>query len=707
MSIRGAEGAGPSGEGDGRDGERRAGGGSRVHFEALVAVGEDAGGSFEAESVDVSPDGMRLRTAYLPAEGDKLVCRFDGLGSEIVAEGEVLWRREEAKGGEFGLRFVGLDEPTAGALRAMCMTLGDAGPDGAEGEGGDGERPSAEEPIVPRGARVRLHIEGLGSPMKARVRESASRELSVGSNLEFLKVGRALELEDVDQGSKREATIDDVKVDVDPATRVPQLVVTLRFDRASADGKPDGKQDRQDKQERTRASALPATRRTPAPETRATEARRASVPPKTERMPSRAPIAPHDEADASDPVAAGFAARAAVAGRAVAGRVGPVLAGVGARARGAMLGAMALYEKRIADRADDRKASAPRRTTAPPPGGALTSDGRRLVRDEAISEDEISLPMRSNRRAAATGGALGLLVVLGIFGAARLMGRGHADGASASAPSDMHTAVAMLPPAPEPVAAAGTPTASVPLFGATPLSTTEPAHDPNATAPSALASAAPAAPSARRRRGRPGPRRRTHPQGVGSGLRAAPGRAQDQDGRPHREDQRRRRRDGLHHLRPWPALGVHRVRPDPQGQAPRVGERGEHVPRRRGDRAVQGRRARLPRPREGRPARDRHRQGGPRQGRQVEEKEEEGARGRVARRAGPRRNLLFPHPFSAKSRSRNGLRSVPRGSIRPRSSAKRSKLGQTRRSSPAPALNCLPQCGRPPHASISSSKRSK
>ena len=105
MSNRGAEGAGPSGAADGRDGERRAAGGSRVHFEALVAVGEDAGGSFEAESVDVSPDGMRLRTAYLPSEGDKLVCRFDGLGSEIVAEGEVLWRNEEARGGEFGLRF--------------------------------------------------------------------------------------------------------------------------------------------------------------------------------------------------------------------------------------------------------------------------------------------------------------------------------------------------------------------------------------------------------------------------------------------------------------------------------------------------------------------------------------------------------------------------------------------------------------------------
>src|SRR5277367_3264619 len=213
MSVRGAEGAGASGSESSQDaGERRAGGGPRVHFEALVSVGEDAGSSFEAESVDVSPDGMRMRTAYLPEVGDKLVCRFDGMGAEIVAEGEVLWRNEEAKGGEFGLRFAGLDAAADAALRAMCMTLGD---------------PAPEEAGAVRGSRVRLHIEGLASPMKARVRDASARELTVGSNLEFLKVGRSLELEDVDQGSKREARIDDVKVDVDPATNVPQLVVKI------------------------------------------------------------------------------------------------------------------------------------------------------------------------------------------------------------------------------------------------------------------------------------------------------------------------------------------------------------------------------------------------------------------------------------------------------------------------------------------------
>ena len=64
---------------------------TRVHFEALVEVGAGPSGGFEAESVDVSPDGMRLRTAYLPELGERLVCRFDGFGGEVVAEGEVTW----------------------------------------------------------------------------------------------------------------------------------------------------------------------------------------------------------------------------------------------------------------------------------------------------------------------------------------------------------------------------------------------------------------------------------------------------------------------------------------------------------------------------------------------------------------------------------------------------------------------------------------
>lgn len=477
MSVRGAENAGSTGS---EAKERRASGGQRVQFEALVSVGEAKGGGFEAESVDVSLDGMRLRTAYLPEVGSKLVCRFDSAGKEIVAEGEVTWRNEEARGGEFGLRFIGLDDTAIVAVRSMCASLST-----------DNEaEPASPGLAVPRGSRVRLHIDGLGSPMKARVRESAGRDVTVGSNLEFLKVGRSLDLEDVEQGAKREVHISDVKVDVDPATHVPQLVVMLRYEKAA--GAVDAPV----------APKAPATRRgvPPAadPAERATDSGAAKAGGRAETVRSKDDVSfldkssPHSderksapEARADDESALGLGERAASVGRAVAGKLAPTLAGVGTRARDAMGGVLATIQRRRAERNDGKKTVAPRRMTAPPPTGAITNDGRRLVREDGMEDEEEGAPPRNNRRAAAMGGAVGLGAVLAIFAVTRVMGGGSkptaaADQAIAAAPTTSATEA--------PSAAPGTPIANVPLFGATPLSTTEPA--PAAPSGSALAAVA-------------------------------------------------------------------------------------------------------------------------------------------------------------------------------------------------------------------------
>src|SRR5262249_20339035 len=96
-----------------------------------------------------------------------------------------------------------------------------------------------------------------------------------------------------------------------------------------------------------------------------------------------------DEADADVETGAneGVGERAARAGRAALGSVGPVLSSVGARARGAMSSIVAAVQKRRAERADTlRREVAPRRMTAPPPGGALKADGRRLVREGGAEE---------------------------------------------------------------------------------------------------------------------------------------------------------------------------------------------------------------------------------------------------------------------------------------------------------------------------------
>ena len=559
----------------GENGERRGGAaGQRVHFEALVAVGGAANGAgFEAESVDVSPEGMRLRAAYLPEMGDRLLCRFDGPGGEVVAEGEVCWRNDEARGGEFGLRFVGLDAAAEDAVRAMCAALGGpaepaAGRDaGKPGEAGDG-------PAVNRGSRVRLHIEGLGSPMKARVRGGGADNVEVGSNLEFLKVGRSLEIEDVEGGARREVYIEEVKVEIDPSTSIPQLVVMLRHEGAAPPAV---------RAPSVRPAAAPAARPAAPPPARAAAApagalvmpttltsrsgavtRRAGVAAEAadgagendaaeeaELSPALDAREPELGQESSELVEArpsagslagglrAFGDKAAAAGASAAGKLGPALAGAGARMRGAMIGIVERIQQHRAERAGEaqgegggKRSAGPRRMTAPPAAGALRSEGRRLIRDDEVEEGEETPPPKPavNKKAAAVGSFLGLAAVLVIFGVTRLAGLHGGGGATAQDPAappalPSDTAPGAQPGAQPGVSGAqlgvsgaqpgtpgaqpgtpgaqpgvsgaqlgtpgaqlGTPgapsgvggpiAANVPLFGATPLSTTEPVPPP-------------------------------------------------------------------------------------------------------------------------------------------------------------------------------------------------------------------------------------
>ncbi len=470
--------------------ERRQGSGHRVMFEALVAVGGQGAG-FEAESVDVSRDGMRLRTAYLPMPGDTLICRFDGGTGEVAVRGEVAWCNEEARGGEFGLSFVDLDEATARALRALCE-------EEVEAE----VAPEAPKAASQKGHRVRLHIEGLGSPMKARVREADDGTVHVGSALEFLKVGRTLELEDVDQGARREAWVDDVKVEVDPASSVPQLVVSLRFDAigtatATKRGVGSVRVDAADAMGATmKAAPTPALL---ADEKRAAKAKLAAhddivdakePPPATKRAAASAKVArtvdgddePVEAAEATDSTdsmdddeIAGLRRnrlhdvgdKLKSASSAAMGKLGPAMSGLGDRAKSLWGKVGANIEKRREMKEEQK----PRRVTAPAPSGALRASGRKVVREEEELETSEPITRVPNRKKTAVMGAvIGLIAVFAIWGGAKAMSGGSDKGdvVTAAQLREKESKSDKLPAIP------GAPAvADVPLFGATPLSTTE------------------------------------------------------------------------------------------------------------------------------------------------------------------------------------------------------------------------------------------
>ncbi len=471
--------------------DRRVPSTERVKVQTLVEIcGRDVGGApaFEAEAIDVSGRGMHVRTAYLPELGAPLVCRLEERGREIVVEGTVAWRKPEARGGEFGIRFTALDSGSVDALKELC---GLSEPEPPEPE------PASAPASVAQGSRVRLHIDGLGSPMKASVRDGGSRKLEVASNLEFLKVGRHLEIEDLGAGMRRGAHIDSVNVVIDPSSQVPQLVVALRYD---------------DVEEATPEPSvidnLPVDEREQGPTLKAAMPLFSAGDGSDEDDELGAPAELEPEAEIADEAEAlrGRIGSAAVSAGAIAKEGGVKLARASAAAA---VGAGKLF-KGAADKLIELKRrraeeKVPKRTTAPPPGGTLSAQGRRLrpqsatVASAAVSTDSgvaklgaIAKKPRV-RKAAALSGLAVLVMTVSVLAFKK---PSEPPGAVADAPA-VSVAVAASGDAIE-VDEQGNPieksaddakrkklgegsddgsgiTAEVPLFGPTPMATMEPA----------------------------------------------------------------------------------------------------------------------------------------------------------------------------------------------------------------------------------------
>ena len=384
--------------------ERRAPGVPRIPFDALVEVGGSLGPTFEAQAVNVSEEGIQLRTAYLPEPGQPLTFRFDGGPSQsILAAGEVAWAEGGDRGGEFGVRFTEMDAESVDALKRVCGIV-----------------QSAAAP----GSKVRLHIDGLASPMRARIKDAQKAAVTVGSDLGFLQVGRQLDLEDALSGAKRPARIDRVEVAVDPASSVPQLVGTLRY--ADVEGGADS--------------------------------RDVTSGDKPEPIPPRAPA--ERIASESDDLSA--VARASVEMKGVvarsAAKVGPALGAFAERAK-TMVGILA---RRGFKPNDDTSAS--RRTTAPPKGGGLHTSGRRVVRGEVDvatpKELETAPSPWTRRRAAVAGGVMvaALLGALALRASHKEPSAATTAGAASAAAASAQVAAAV--PAPPPPAAPALPSAA-------------------------------------------------------------------------------------------------------------------------------------------------------------------------------------------------------------------------------------------------------
>lgn len=410
--------------------ERRAPGATRIPFDALVEVGDAGGQPFEAQALDLSHHGMHLRTAYLPEMGQSLSCRFEAGTASVICEGEVAWLKDGEPGGEFGLRFTNLDAESAAGLKQILS--------GAQNSG----------------CKVRLHIEGLASPMRARIKDTHGAKITATSELGFLQLGKGVELENANDGTKRAAHIDRVEVEIDPTSHVPQLVVAMRYD------------DVED-------TSAPMTAKDGAPETKKAGAKDMMdvAEKETEESPAK---------------------KATNAILAKGAMVGPVMMDWMNKAKGS---ATTWWKNRTNK---DSAKNPQRRTTAAAPSGGMPSQGRKMrsqspsIANATDVEETSSSPAMAfatkNKRRIAIGA---VAITAGILGYAALH---KSTPAQTTATAETTTAMALEP---SPAPSASSPV--LPARGAgvnAPIAMSQPLQGlPALGNPAAAAPAAPAAPA--------------------------------------------------------------------------------------------------------------------------------------------------------------------------------------------------------------------
>lgn len=203
--------------------ERRSNDAVRVPLDALIELAhDDFGDRFEADCVNLSARGLSMRASYLPEPGTFLSCSFQypAIEGTVKARGEVVWAESTGKRmGEFGVRFVGIDHK---ATRMIHEIVADV----------------LARDTEPQGNAVytsaKLSLDGVNSPIVAKVTHAAKDIVTVEQELSFLKLGRGVSMRVGDEQDARRGKIGGI--DLSFAGEVPSLVLQVVYDETTANG---------------------------------------------------------------------------------------------------------------------------------------------------------------------------------------------------------------------------------------------------------------------------------------------------------------------------------------------------------------------------------------------------------------------------------------------------------------------------------------
>ncbi len=161
--------------------------------------------SYDADALDVSSRGLRLRSAVLPDVGQALSCRFElpETGELCEARGRVAWSNDAGRDGEFGVSFDELGPGVSEALERFTLERGpttlDEVSEPAASAPSAGEEPARSSR---EGSLARVHLDGVASPIDAEITGRDELRLDVAQALPFLELGRGA-LVECDGGAER------------------------------------------------------------------------------------------------------------------------------------------------------------------------------------------------------------------------------------------------------------------------------------------------------------------------------------------------------------------------------------------------------------------------------------------------------------------------------------------------------------------------
>ncbi len=185
--------------------------------------------AYDADALDVSATGLRMRSSVLPDVGQRLRCRFELPESEdqFEAEGEVVWSSDEGEHqGEFGLRFDAIGKRTSEMLKGWTLARGRA-------DGGPTTLPGEDEARAFRSlGPARVALEGVASEMECDVVRRDETCLDVMQALPFLELGKLAEV--LADGSTDRRRLEHVSLRV--VNGIPHLVLSLVAEASSAGG---------------------------------------------------------------------------------------------------------------------------------------------------------------------------------------------------------------------------------------------------------------------------------------------------------------------------------------------------------------------------------------------------------------------------------------------------------------------------------------